>query len=321
MDARLLESLGLSTGLPAAEKAAGLVRRLPLRNDTAVASRDPVTVLETRWFAGSGECLHVLGELYRGTTRRGGAFGVSWPFLEGGGRIVAPALPVAATADESVGPDGSYDVSHGFVWREAVGTRSPFLALAGAADEIPGGGFDLLWFGDGERLQLREGVLVIEDLFCMLRVPASAALIDRLLVRALRVDPEVADGLSFGAPRGPAVIEVRRQTALLGSARWRDAAALLRVRADVEAVEERGDRIELRTSHEHNVIFTLVQDPAGWRIVRGDGEFPYPVLSLMERDGVLQLTAAIDPSIDPLGPGVRGRIAFDLRSNLVALAH
>jgi hypothetical protein len=318
MNTELLESLGVSAHLPAAEKAAALIRLVPIRYEAKIGHRDPATVLESRWFAGVSECLNVLSEVYRGSVQRGTAFGTTWPYMIAGGRVVAPALPVAVGEVETTGPDGCYELREAVVWREAVGEDRPLLVLespmAAAGTDI-----DLMWFGDGERYVLRGGVLEVEDLFSVLRCHATAPVIDRLLIRNLRVDPDAVDGLQFGEVGEPSEIEVRRSRDLIADEGWLDAARVLRVREDVVGVERRHDQLVVSTARNDNVIFNAVQEKRGWRLHKWEGKYPFGSLRLTERDDVLCYSGTIDRAVDPLAPGVRGRLAFDLKSNLVAL--
>jgi hypothetical protein len=295
------------------------VRRFPLLWHPAVSSRDPDTVVESGWFAGPSECARVLGRLFRGTTARGGAFGSPWPFLEAAGVVVAPALPVAAEGDEQQGPDGAYRLSEGVVWREATGERRALLATSGGPPAQDTSGFDLLWFGASERYLLRRGVLEVEDLFSRLSVPASRERIERLVVRGLRVEAQALEGVTFRDRQAPAEIEVRRPTGLVPESLWHDPAAVLGRRVDIRRVERRGDEITAETRRDTTVMFRLVEEPRGWRLFTWDGDYPFRTLALHERAGSLSYSATLGPELDPLGPGIRGRLAFDLRSDLVAL--
>jgi len=318
MDPRVLASAGVDPGLPAAQAAAMLVRRLPLRWRAGIGVREPATVVESRWFAGPAECHRVLARLFRGHPVRGSAFSANWPLLEAAGVVVAPALPVAASADEQPGPDGHYQFTGGTVWREAVGERRPLLSSAGGAAPA-GGAFDLLWFGSSERYLLRGGTLEVEDLFSMVRVKATLALVERLVVRGLRADPEVLDGVAASERTAPAEIEVRRPAELLEGAQWRDPTAVLAARADIRSVRRRGEEITAETARDTTVVFRVAEDAHGWRLFTWEGDYPLRGLNLLERDAHLVLTATLGPGLDPFEPGVRGRLAFDLRSDLIAV--
>jgi len=318
MEPDLLASVGIDLTQPVAEQAAALVQRIPLRREAAAGSRDVATVVESRWFAGTAECHRVLGQLFRGSTGRGSAFGSAWPYLEAAGRIVAPALPVVVGAAEVAGPDGEYQVADRAVWREAVGERRPILRLEGsAASDRPG--FDLVWFGATERYLLREGTLEVEDLFSALRLPASQAVVERLVVRGLRVEGEVLDGISFGCDDATAQIEVRRSRELVTGDRWQDPEAVLGSRADIATVERRGDELFAETLAGRSVVFKVVEERLGWRVFAWEGDYPYQTLAMADRDGTLSLTATLNDGFDPLDPGVRSQLAFDLRSDLIGL--
>ena len=317
MDARVLAAAGVDPSLPAAQAAAMLVRSLPLRW-RAAGVRDPETVVESRWFAGAAECHRVLARVFRGRPVRGAAFSATWPQLEAAGVVVAPALPVAATADELAGPDGVYQLERGTVWREAAGERAALLAGGGGA--APGGdAFDLMWFGPAERYLVRGGTLEVEDLFSVLRVGAAQPLVERLVVRGLRADPEVLEGVAWSARETPAEIEVRRRSELVAGEAWRDPAAVLASRADIRSVERRGDEILAETVRQSSVVFRIAEEARGWRLFTWDGDYPLRTLGMRERAGHVVFSATLGPDLEPLAPGVRGRLAFDLQTDLIAL--
>lgn len=318
MESSLLALVGIDPSLPVTEQAAALVQKIPMRREPASGQRDVASVLESRWFAGPAECHRVLGQLFRGSTGRGSAFSSSWPYLEAAGRVVAPAIPVVAGEAEVMGPDGEYQTADRAVWREAVGERRPVLRLEGeGSSDQPA--FDLVWFGATERYLVRQGALEVEDLFSALRLPASRAVIERVLVRGLRVESDVLDGVSFGADQGKAEIEVRRAVDLVATDRWMDPKAVLGERADIATVEGRGDELVATTLAGRTVIFKVVQKRPGWQAFAWEGAYPYQTLTMAEEEGVLSWTAILHESLKPLNPGVRGQLAFDLRSDLIAL--
>jgi len=319
MDLRVLTAAGVDPELPAVQAAAMVVRRLPLRWRAGVGVRDPETVVESRWFAGPAECHRVLSRLFRGTPVRGSAFSSTWPLLEAAGVVVAPALPVAANADEQPGPDGVYQFAGSTVWREAVGERRPLLCSGDGAAPDGGGAFDLLWFGSAERYLLRGGTLEVEDLFSVARVRATRSLVERLVVRGLRVDPEVLEGVAWSEREALPEIEVRRPVELVAGEVWRDPAAVLAARADIRSVTRHGEEIAAETARETTVVFRVAEDARGWRLFTWEGDYPLRTLGLLERAGHLVFTATLGPHFDPFAPGVRGRLAFDLRSDLIAL--
>lgn len=319
MDTRILAAAGIDPELPAAQAAAELVRRMPLRRHAHADLREPQTAVESGWFAGAAECARVLGRVFRGSTGRGTAFASSWPLLEAGGVVVAPGLPVAAEASELDGPDGAYQLARGTVWRESVGERRAVLSLAGDGDKPTGTAFDLLWFGSSERYLLRDGTLEVDDLFARLTVRPHLELLERLLVRARRVEPAVLEGVAAAGREAPPAIEVRRPLALAAGTAWQDPLQVLGVRADIVKAERRGDEVIVQTGRGTTVVFRLAEKPRAWTLFTWEGEYPFRTLALAEAEGHLRLTATLGPALDPWSPGVRGRIAFDLRSDLVAL--
>lgn len=319
MDARLLETAGIDPELPAAQAAAMLVRRLPLRWRPAAGSRHPDMVVESGWFGGPAECARVLGRLFRAGAARGAAFGAVWPYLEAAGVVVAPAVPVAAQAVEEQGPDGAYQVAGGAVVREAVGQRQVVLSCSDGTPDQQGAPFDLLWFGDSERYLLRDGSLEVEDLFSKLTLAGARPRIERLLVRGRRVDPEALDGVPGAGREAPATMEVRRPLELLPDDAWRDPEVLLAQRADIRRLERRGDEIVAETELGTDVLFRVAEEGHGWRLFAWEGDYPLRTIALVERHGWLVLSTSLDRGIDPLAAGMRGRLAFDLRSDLVAL--
>lgn len=318
MDPRVLAAAGIDPAMPAAQAASLLVRRLPLRWRAGVGTRDAETVVESRWFAGAAECHRVLARLFRGSAVRGAAFSSNWPMLEAAGLVVAPALPVAAAAEEQPGPDAVYQLANGTVWREAVGERRALLTT-GHGPAPDDGAFDLLWFGGGERFLLRDGTLEIEDLFSVARMGAPRSLVERLVVRGLRADPEVLEGVAWREREAPPEIEVRRPVELVAGERWRDPAAVLTARADIRSVQRRGDELAAETARETTVVFRVAEDARGWRLFTWEGDYPLRTLGLSERSAHLVLSATLGPDLDPFEPGVRSRLAFDLRSDLIAL--
>ncbi len=318
IDPRLLAAVGIDASLPAAQQAAHLVRRMPLRWRAPSGSRDIATVLESRWFAGSAECHRVLGQFFRGNTGRGSAFGTTWPYLEVGGRVAAPGLPAVVGSAEEQGPDGCYQVSGRTVWREATGERRSFLGL-GPDQQMSGRPFDLLWFGSSERYVVSEGILEIEDLFSSLRIEATPARLEAFLVRGLRVEPRILEGLTPPTAGRRSEIEVRRPTELVAGGRVPKPEVLLGGRAGVRRVDRQGDEITLNTEDDRRVVFNVEQERDGWRVYLWDGEFPYQALTLSRSNRYLSLTAALGDGLKPLAAGVRAQVAFDLRSDLIAL--
>jgi hypothetical protein len=295
-----------------------LVRALPIRwsdGDTGSAEND---VIARGWFLGVDECARVLAARTTLDVSHGGGFGGRWPLLRGPGCVVAPALPAVVDEATAVGPDGEYCVDAAGVWREAAGVREVYF-VADASQPAPGAPFDLLWFGEVERFLVRGGLLEIEDLFGTLRVPARPRLLDRVLIRSLRVDNGLLSSLPPAATEGPQVFEVRRPAALITDNRWRDAASFLAVRADVENVRQRGAVVEARVVGGHEVTFDLDDGPAGWLLTLRAGDYVLTEIRLDHSSTAISLCATLDPRVDALAPGMRGRLTFDLRADLVAL--
>jgi hypothetical protein len=241
-----------------------------------------------------------------------------WPVLRGTAVVVSPALPVVVDDDSVVGPDGEYSGDASGVWREAGGATELYLATD-ASQPAPGAPFDLLWFGETERYLVRDGSLEIDNLFGALRVPAEPQLLDRILVRSRRVDGEVLVSLPPAATEGRQVIEVRRPAALSANDRWRDAIRLLAARADIDDVRPHGSRLEARTVDGVEVSFELEDGPAGWRLTLREGDYALNEIGIAAASNTLSLSATLDPRIDALAPGMRDRLIFDLRSDLVTL--
>ena len=197
-------------------------------------------------------------------------------------------------------------------------SRSSFSRLRPRARST-GEAFDLLWFGDCERYTLRGGTLAVEDLFAAVELPADHGTIERLVVRARRVDPAVLDGLDFAPAGGPATITVNRAVELNRGEDWRDAERFLRARADVERTDRRGERSG--RPHRQGILTGFpLREPTRWvDLETGCGDYPLTGLEMCRRGATLSLSADLHPALDPLAPGMRGRLAFDLRSDLVSL--
>jgi hypothetical protein len=275
-------------------------------------------VLARGWFLGADECARVLATEAQFDSCEGGGFGVGWPILRGGTWTVAPALPVAVSEEMAIGVDGEYRPDASGVWREAGGAEDLFLTPE-LSPPAPGAPFDLLWFGDFERFTVRGGTLEIEDLFGVLRTPVSQQLLDRLLVRSRRIEGEALAGLSMIDREGPQTIEVRRAEDLSQDDRWRDASCFLTARTDIETATPRGAIIEARVVGGATAIFGHEEDEDGWRVTLRDGRYVFTEIRLSRRAKTLSLCATLESEIDAMAPGMRGRLIFDLRTDLVTL--
>ncbi len=299
-----------------ARRAAAEIVRTVLRWGEGDSTREPA---EPYRVEGVTECARRLARAIGADVSSARAFGREWPVVEAAGWLVAPAMPLALTAAGGDGLDAGYRLCDGAVWREAAGVERLFLTT-NAAEPVPGAPFDLLWFGDSERYTLRRGILEVDDLFAQVEVPVDHSILERLLVRARRVETTVLDGLAFDRGDAPAVITVNRAAALTPTESWRDPERFLRARADVERTERRGDRVEVKTVAGATVVFLCEGRGDGWSLRLEGGDYPLTELTLCRQEVTLSLSAVLHPAVDPLAPGMRGRLAFDLRSDLVALS-
>lgn len=299
-------------------EVADAVRRLPLRWSGTGRDAGVKEILERGWFDDPQECARVLSSIAGNDAISGQAFGGPWPLIETGEWKVAPALPVPVGPDPVPGADGEYFFREKMVWRESGGAEEPFLSVDGAGLP-PGRPFDLLWFGDGERFTIVDATLVVEDLFSVLTVAADPAVIERFLIRARRLAPEVLEGIALADSPREAEIEVRRPVAATVGEAEREPADLLSVRADLLSVEKRGAEVVAKTVQGDRVVFSVESTPRGWLLLLVEGSYVFNGLCFERRQDVVSLKATPGPTIDPLAPGMRGRLAFDLRADLVAL--
>jgi hypothetical protein len=270
------------------------------------------------WFEGAAECARVLADLTSLEVIAGSGFGGWWPVLFSSGKTIAPALPIVAEGETGAGPDGEYRVDGGSVWREAAGSECLYLTSE-RTQTPPGQRFDLLWFGDGERYLVRNGWLEIEDLFGLVRAPATIAALDRVLIRPQRVDSGVISALPTTDARGPHLVEVRRPEALSGDDRWREAERFLSARADVVSSESTRDTIEVRLHDGTKTAFVCDNHRDGWSLKSKDGKYVFDEICLERRASTLVVRATLADAFDVMAAGMRGRLIFDLRANLVAL--
>jgi hypothetical protein len=316
--ASLLSAAGIEPGQGAAEAAALMVRRLPLRINGRPQT-SPEAAVENGWCSGLEAFAEIIATVTTAPCRSGTAFGGWWPWFDVGGQIVAPGLPVRlADGTEDAGPDGVYSVNRGRVWREAVGRQEVFLHTE-ASNSTNQPEFSLLWFSETARFLLRGAVLEIEDLFSKTLCAADKVHLEHILVRAGRVDESVLEGLSFEGDPQPTVVEVSRG---LGSAKtpWREPAAFLESRIDVERATVRGDRIVIKDVRSESVEFLVTTQETGWTLERREGNFPLEVLRLHKEDESLVLRATLAPEHDIFSPGLRGRVVFDLNADLASWA-
>lgn len=303
---------------PRGPSAAAAVLRLPLRWTPGDAAAAEGTALERGYVGSVAECGRLLAAELGAELAPAQAFGGEWPVAESAGLLLAPALPLPLPLGPSDGPDAAYRRDGTRVWRESGGTEA--LVLSGQLTEpAPGEPFDLLWFGDAERYLLRGGRLTVDDLFCELRLWPSRAGLEHLLVRLRRADPAVLAGLEVAGVAEAAEITVRRPRQLSAEGRWRDPERFLACRADIGGLTAGHGVLTATTARGATVVFAVEEHAAGWRAAVVEGEYPFSALEL-EADGEqLALSGTLAAAVDPLAPGLRGRLAFDLRSDLVML--
>lgn len=312
----LMAAAGIDPRQGPAETAALVVRRFPLRIG-AETGAGPEETLERRWCSGLEHFADVLALVTGRPCRWGSAFGLRWPWIEVGGALVAPGLPVRVVAGrEEYGPDGAYTLEATNLLREAAGRRNLFLnteekAVGGTPD------LDLLWFSDTARFLLREGVVEIEDLFSKTRCFIDDNTLDALVVRGLRIDRQVIEGLPRESGKGSATVEVAREQRPLTEA-WRDVARFLESKMDVDEATVRGDHAVIKDVRGERVEFVLTSHDSGWALDRRRGRFPYDALELQRAEHHVVLKAVIPEEHDLLSSGVRGRFVFDLNADLGA---
>jgi hypothetical protein len=221
-------------------------------------------------------------------------------------------------AGASIGPDGEYRRDSLGIWREACGDDGLYMVTDGS-QPAPGAEFDLLWYGDGERFVVRDRKLEIEDLFGALKLPASPRRLDQLLVRSRHVDSEILTGIETDDREGPQTIEVRRPEGLSRDQPWRDATRFLAARADIESAKPQGSVIEARTVAGARIIFARDEDEDGWLLTLREGSYVFSEIRLDCASKTLAISATLGQEADAMKPGMRGRLIFDLRADLVAL--
>jgi hypothetical protein len=251
-------------------------------------------------------------------TVQGGGFGARWPILKGGTWKIAPVLPVAVSGEAAVGADGAYRCDATGIWREAVGVEDLFLT-SDPSPPAPGAPFDLLWFGGFERFAVRDETLEIEDLFGVLRTPARPQLLEGLLVRSRCVAVEVLADVPMTHAAGPQTVEVRRAEDLSQDDRWRDPVRFLAARADIEKTIPRAANIAVRVVGGTSAIFASAEDEDGWSLTLREGSYVFTKIRATLHEKTITLSAALDREIDALAAGMRGRLIFDLRTDLVTL--
>ncbi|MEJ2580127.1 MAG: hypothetical protein P8127_00580 [Acidobacteriota bacterium] len=276
-------------------------------------------MLDRGWFFGPEECVRVLKREAPVDCVAGGGFGRSWPVLVGSGRwTIAPGMPVALGSSAAMGGGCEFRRDGGVILRDAAGTESPFL-VDDDSGPAPGEPFDLMWFGDTESYTVHGGVLEIQDLFGVLRVPATREILEELVVRTRRVPATSLSSIDFGDSAGSQVVEVSRAVALIAHDRWRNPSTLLEAREDITRATARGDDIRVTLVTGESAVFCCEVSANGWRLSLRRGAYPLREIRLERRDDWLVLSAALARRIDGTAPGMRQRLIFDLRTDLVKL--
>ena len=291
---------------------------MPLRWCEGDSDRAASAVIDSGWFEGPYECARILLAMAPLKPVDGLGFGSRWPLLRDSHRLIAPALPVVASDESGVAIDAEYRCDTKSVWREAVGVEEIFLTGDESID-APGRPFDLLWFGDSERFTVRGEVLEIEDLFGKLCVPATGNTLDRGLIRARRIDSEVLSSLQLAETERPQTIEVRRPARLNAKELWRDPARFMAGRSDIEKARVRGGCVEARVVGGAVAVFQIDESDSGWSLVLRDGNYVFGDFCVQRQATTLSVCATLDDRLDGMAPGMRGRLIFDLRADLVAL--
>ena len=196
--------------------------------------------------------------------------------LTDGGGALAPALPVVADNEPSAGPDAEYRYDRQGIWREGAGSEGLFLATDPAL-AAPGEAFDLLWFGDCERYLVRGGNVEIEDLFGLMRIPATAGLLEHLLIRSRRVAGDILSDVPLAQADRAITVEVRRPAALFRGNGWRDASRFLSVRADIDEAKLVADKVEARLHDGAAAVFCAAHHDNGWSMTLYEGEYLFNI--------------------------------------------
>ena len=94
--------------------------------------------------------------------------------------------------------------------------------------------------------------------------------------------------------------------------------AFLQSRIDVRKATSRDDSVVIEDVRGETVEFRATQQRAGWLLQRTGGRFPFEALSFQRDEDQLILKGALPSGLDIFAPGLRGRVVFDLHSDLTA---
>ena len=153
----------------------------------------------------------------------------------------------------------------------------------------------------------------------MLRVPVTPTLLSRILINRQELPDTVLEGVQWPAKARASEIEVGRPSELNTTECWRDARRVLERRADVRSVSQKSAEIVVETERGDTVVFGFAEKEEGWQLERQAGAYAFTYLSLIRRGEAVWLRGVLDSTMDPMVPGMRERLAFDLRADLVAL--
>jgi hypothetical protein len=139
------------------------------------------------------------------------------------------------------------------------------------------------------------------------------------LVRSRRLDDGVVSELPMAETSGPQTVTVRRSVSLSRDERWRDAVRFLSARAGVVGVKRTGDTIEVDLHDGARAIFWCDDGPDGWFLKLRGGAHIFTEIRLVRLESCLCAAATVAGEIDAMAPGMRGRLIFDLRADLIAV--
>ena len=294
------------------DRAEKIVRRQSLLWAEADFGRTAEEALDSGCFLGADECARVLATVAPLEVTTGWGFGGAWPLLKSAGRTLAPAMPIAVSPERRASCDGEYLLVGSDIRREAVGFEDLFLT-SDDSRPAPGSAFTIAWFGDTERFMVRDEWLEIEDLFGRLRVLATREVLEHHLIRVRRIEPTMVSTLPMAEGSAPQVVEVRRPAVLVKNDGWRDPAAFLGVRTEIERAQWRGDAVEVRTVDGASAVFRCRETPGGWSLRLREGGHLFVEIRLESQGDWLLLSATLEEGVNGLAPGMRGRLVFDLR--------
>ncbi len=315
----LLLSAGVDSAQGRAEALALCFRAMPLRRGESSKHESLEEIFDRGFFLSPEECRRTLDFFGAGEAEVGSAFGIAWPWTRINGAFVAPGLPVRLGDAEEEGADAVYRVAEKRILREAAGEEEIFIDCGASA---PGGGFpfDLLCFGAMERYLLKAGRLSIEDLFCRLELPVSRVELDRIFIRGMRMDPALVEGLPGPGQEDAGVVgTVLSISRPLKADFAPDPAVFFGIRADVRELSEKGGELEVLSERGERAVFEIKGGEEFWRVDLREGSYPLHSVNLHRREAGLRLEVEPSLELDLLAPGTRGRLAFDLHSDLVML--